>query len=133
MIIRHLEKEFDIKLIASFVENKVLVVLDKNYTANKRRKIMEQFESDLLDFCSFITGENINFTNISLYAPTIKSILAMQYPNMRYKLMYFDEYKSLSDKDINNCIEKYKELYGESIKIKSIKKEIVKTLKKRDK
>ena len=30
---KNIEREFDIKLIASFVENKVLVVFNKNYTA----------------------------------------------------------------------------------------------------
>ena len=127
---KNLEREFDIKLIASFVENKVLVVFNKNYTANKRKKIMEKFENDLFDFCSFITGENIDFSNLSLYVPIIKKLLVEQYPNMQYRQLSVDECKTLSDKEINNAIIKYKLLYGDTVKIKSLKKEMVKSLKR---
>jgi len=130
MTSKNKEKEYDIRVIASFVENKVLIGMDKNYTANKRKKVMANFENDLFDFCSFISGENIDFSNLSLYAPTIKKLLVEQYPNMQYKLLCVDECRTLSDKEIREGIMKYKDLYGDKIIIKSIKKEMVKSLKK---
>jgi len=130
MVSKNLEKEFDIKVVASFVENRVLVVMDKNYTANKRKKVMDKFTNDLFDFCSFITGENINFANLSLYYFTIKNLLVEQYPNMNDRLLYDNDSEFTSEKQIINGIMKYKELYGDTIKIKSLKKEMVKSLKK---
>ena len=130
MISRNLKKEYDIRIIASFIENKVLIGIDKNYTANKRKKILEKFEEDLFDFCSFITGENINYTNLSLYAPTIKRLLIEQYPNMNNKIINTDGYRILSEKEINESILKYKELYGDKIVIRSLKKGLFKTLRK---
>ena len=130
MVSKNMEKEFDIKVVASFVENKVLVILEKNYTENKRKKVMDKFEHDLFEFCSFITGENIDFSNLSLYAPTIKNILTEQYPNMKYRVMCVDECRLASDKEIASAIMKYKEAYGDTIRIKSIKKEMTKSLKK---
>lgn len=130
MTSKRIEKEFDINIVASFVENKVLVVLDKNYTANKRKKVMDRFTDDLFEFCSFISGENINFSNISLYAYTIKNLLTEQYPNMKYRLINVDDSRLLTDKEIASVIMKYKEQYGDTIKIKSIKKEMVKSLKR---
>jgi len=130
MVSKNIEKEFDIKVVASFVENRVLVVMDKNYTANKRKKVMDKFTNDLFDFCSFITGENINFANLSLYYFTIKNLLVEQYPNMNDRLLYDNDSEFTSEKQIINGIMKYKELYGDTIKIKSLKKEMVKSLKK---
>ena len=130
MTSKRIEKDFDIKIVASFVENKVLVVLDKNYTANKRKKVMDKFTNDLFEFCSFITGENISFSNLYLYTQTIKNLLTEQYPNMKENLINIDESRTLTDKEIATVILKYKKLYGDTVKIKSIKKEIVKTLKK---
>lgn len=130
MVSKNIEREFDINIVASFVENKVLVVLDKNYTANKRKKVMDRFTDDLFEFCSFITGENINFSNISLNAYTIKNLLTEQYPNMKYRLINVDDSRLLTDKEIASVIMKYKEQYGDTIKIKSIKKEMVKSLKR---
>jgi len=130
MVSKNIEREFDIKVVASFVENRVLVVMDKNYTANKRKKVMDKFTNDLFDFCSFITGENINFANLSLYYFTIKNLLVEQYPNMNDRLLYDNDSEFTSEKQIINGIMKYKELYGDTIKIKSLKKEMVKSLKK---
>lgn len=130
MVSKNIEKEFDIKVVASFVENRVLVAIDKNYTANKRKKVMDKFTNDLFDFCSFITGENIDFSNLSLYSNTIRNILVEQYPNMKYKMLYDDDSELMGEKQIINGIMKYKEIYGDTIKIKSIKKEMVKSLKK---
>ena len=91
---------------------------------------MDKFEHDLFEFCSFITGESIDFANLSIYATTIKKLLVEQYPNMQYRFMYVDEYSLATDKEIISTIMKYKDVYGDTIKIKSIKKEMVKSLKK---
>jgi len=130
MTSKRIEREFDIKVVASFVENKVLVVIDKNYTATKRKKIMDKFTADLFDFCSFITGENIDFSNLSLYSHIIKNLLVEQYPNMNNRLLHEYDSEFASEKQIINGIMKYKKLYGDTIRIKSLKKEMVKSLKK---
>ena len=129
MISKNIEKEFDISIIASFIENKVLVVVDRNSSVTIRKMILEKFEKDLLDFCSFITGEYIDYSNLSIYAPIIKNILVEQYPSLQYKILYFDECKVLNNREIIDGVNKYIKIYGEKINIKSIKKEIVKKLK----
>ena len=124
----YIEKDFDVAIIASIIENKVLVILDSNLSANRRKRIMKKFEKDLFDFCSFITGENIDFSNLDRFISIIKKLIIEQYPNMEYKL-YSDVYEKFTDDDIINAISKYRNKYGDFIKIKSIKKYKTKTLK----
>lgn len=130
---KNLEKEYDINVVASFIENKSLVIIDRKYTISKRKKIMQKFQKDLFDFCSFIIGETIDFSNINIYAFEIRKKLSEQYPNMNYKILYFDESHLLTDSEIILALNKYRELYGDKIIIKSQNKEMIKTLTKQDK
>lgn len=121
---KRLEKEFKIEIIASIIENKIL-------TLETHPKKIEEFENEILEFCQFITGETVTFGNLYRFGPIISTIVREQYPNMiRLTSIGRDD---LNVEQIKYLIRHYKIIYGETIKIKSIKKGMIKTLKNTNK
>ena len=129
MITKNIEKEFKIEIIASIIENKLLIEIPEYIEKDNTNNFMNYFIKELFEFCSFITGETVNFSNIDRLAPTIKNLLYKEYPKMNKVLTNQYDYYQMTNKEIKDIINIYKETYGEKIKIKSRKKVIVKSLK----
>lgn len=110
-----LEREFPIEVIASTLENRLLVPLE-----------------DIEDFWSFITNENVNISNIQRFLPIIQNEIFKQNPNFKILGMSNNEIY-LSESEIKWLNKWYKEHNGSTIIIKSLKKGCIKTLTMQDK
>jgi len=96
-----IEREFDIEVIASLVE--VCSLTDTK---------------DILDFCSFLIGKDINsIQELSELSECILYILKGQYPDLK-RSIFLANGDILSDEGVKYIIDKYKSKYGEKIKIK---------------
>lgn len=116
----NLEREFDIEIIASVIENKML-------TLENHPKKIDIFSNNILELCSFITGEEVNYGNLVRFGPIIRQLIIEQYPSI-HRLTPVGA-NDLDDDKIFKLIKYYKDNYGDKLLIKSLKKGMIKTLK----
>ena len=107
------EKKFDTLVVASLVE--VCYFGGFDY-----KKIFE--------LASFITGEDINMSNIAKYREIIIEHLKKDYPELNRNI-YLKNGEILSKKELSHYKSYYIQNYGDKMIIKSIKKIPVKILK----
>ena len=119
MITKNLEKEFKIEIIASLLENRLL-----NY--EKSKYIVT--EDDLYELCSFVSGENINYHNFYITGNIARKIILELNPELDIRINFTNDHK-LDSIDTSTIINVYKLKFGNSYKIKSIKKCLIKSLK----
>ena len=98
------EKEFDIAIIASIFENRLLT----DY-------------KNILKFCTFITGEEVDLSNLHRFSPIIINIILEQYPTLKV-LDYSLKKGPLDYYHIKYVINWYIKNNGNTLKVKSVKK-----------
>ena len=111
----YVERYFKTEVVASFVE--VCYFGGFKY-------------EEIFEFASFITGENINMSNIALYRNIIMDELEKQYPELERRI-YLHEGDCLDEDIVNEFKDNYIKKYGKHMKIRSIKKYTIKKLKLR--
>lgn len=116
---KNIEKEFRIEVIASLLENRLLKTRDVNVT-----------EEDLYELSSFISGIDINRSNFYRLGNKVKAILLKLQPELNLRINRTDS--TLYDVDIKAILNIYRNFYGNTYKIKSINKCLVKSLDLQD-
>ena len=133
-IVSYEEKTITEENMYNLIQNKKPFTIEGKqvtiYSETDEQKIKD-FENKLFEECSFITGENVNFSNLYRFIPIIKSIIVEQYPFIT-KLNYLDT-STLDFMTINTIIRCYRTDYGDKLLVKSLKKGMVKSLKIQDK
>ena len=112
---KNIEKEFNIEVIASLIENRLLAS-----------------EDDIYELCSFITNENVNMYSFHNFVYIVRMLILEQYPELNNRINY-EMSNEIEKHTIESLKTIYKNKFGDKLKIKSLKKEIVKTLKLQDK
>lgn len=106
------EKEFRVEQVASVIE--VCYLTEPN---------------DVYEFCTFLMGEDINPGNISEKSSELNKLIKEQYPTME-RTLFLSNGDRISQGKINEIVTKYRQTYGEIIKIKSKSLEEIKTKRK---
>lgn len=117
MTTKNVEKEFRIELIASLLENRLLNCENSEYIVT---------ENDLYDLCSFVSNFNVDKLNFFTLGNKVKNIILKLNPELNIRINQNDS--ELYDTDIDSILKIYKKLYGDTYKIKSVKKCIIKSL-----
>lgn len=107
----NLKREFPVEVIVAALENRYIV----NYELVK-------------EFWEFITNENVDLSNINRFWPTIEREILRQHPDLT-KFNFIRTNTHIDDNEIYSFINWYKNKYGNTLEIKSIKKGYTKTLK----
>ena len=123
---KNIEKEFRIEVIASLLENRFL----------KNDKINYVSEYEIYELCSFVSGVDVDSRNLYRLGNKIKSLILKMHPELNIRINrtqdHLYEINFLYDVDINAIISAYRSAFGDTYKIKSINKCLVKTLELQD-